>query len=156
MPLPRDTHVRTTARKAALASYSPGRIPSQLMALAKTQVHTFSLGPALPWSRCLTAGTEPELVAWASPGAHGSLSPSHWAVPLTRSALLSAGKELRLQVVKSLFPLQQHCSVQGAYSDFQRTKLFISPPEDAVLRLVSCMNHQSKNDNVFPHLQSML
>lgn len=130
MPWYGDTHTHSKAWKAALASSSPGRSPSQLMVFAVTQVHTFPSEPALPLSSCLTPGTELEL-----PQVPAAACPLHTQPFFSLGALLLAGKELRLKVINSLFSLQQHWSVQGPYSDFKRTKLLISLLEDAVLDL---------------------
>lgn len=132
MPLHGDTHIHSKAWKAVLASSSPGRCPSQLMAFAMTQVHTFSLEPP-----CLCQFVWLQKQSWSLWSGLSQVPtaacPLHTQPFLSPGALLSAGKELRLKVINSLFSLQQHWSVQGPYSDFKRTKLLISLLEDAVL-----------------------
>ena len=56
-----DTHRPARAWKAALTASSPGGFHPSSWPFQR-QVHTFSLGSALPVSSCLPPGTEPRLV----------------------------------------------------------------------------------------------
>lgn len=91
----------------------PWGIPSQLVAFSKTGSHLlFGVSSACvklsaPRNRAQAGGLGFPRCA------HDGLSPPHSASPPTRSSLLSAGKVVRLEVIKSLFSLQQHWSVQG-------------------------------------------
>ena len=112
MPFHADTSRPARARKAAL-SLLPQGTPSQLVAFSKTGSHLlFGVSSACvklsaPRSRAQAGGLGfPRCV-------HDGPSPPHSASPPTRSSLLSVGKVLRLEVIKSLFSLQQHWSVQG-------------------------------------------
>ena len=92
----------------------------------KTQVHTFSLGPALPLSGCLALGTELELLAWESPGAHTLACHLCIQPLLSPGTLLSAGKALRLEVIKSLCA-SATLICTGTHSDSKRNKAFNFP-----------------------------
>lgn len=107
MPFHGDTHRHARVRKAALTA-SPRGIPSQLVAFSKTGSHLlFGVSSACvklsaPRNRAQAGGLGFPRCA------HDGPSPPHSASPPTRSSLLSAGKVLRLEVIKSLFSLQQH------------------------------------------------
>lgn len=91
----------------------PRGIPSQLVAFSKTGSHLlFGVSSACvklsaPRNRAQAGGLGFPRCA------HDGLSPPHSASPPTRSSLLSVGKVVRLEVIKSLFSLQKHWSVQG-------------------------------------------
>lgn len=113
VPFHGDTHRHARARKAALTASSPWGIPSQLVAFSKTGSHLlFGVSSACvklsgPRNRAQAGGLGfPRCT-------HDGPSPPHSASPPTRSSLLLAGKVVRLEVIKSLFSLQQHWSVQG-------------------------------------------
>lgn len=95
------THRHGRARKAAL----PRKIPSQR--------GRHSLPPSLWGQLCLCQVVWPweqsqNLWSGIPQVPHAGLSPPHSATPLTRHSLLSVGKALRLEVIKSLSSFQQH------------------------------------------------